>query len=70
MIKLRSMKWVEHAVHMGEMRNAYKILIGKPKGKRPLRRSGHRWKDNIRMNCRKTGWEGVDCIRLAQDRNW
>jgi len=50
------------------MRNVYKILIGKPEGKRPLQRPRHRWEDNIRMALRETGWEGVDCMHLAQDR--
>jgi hypothetical protein len=45
---------------MGEMRHAYKVLIGKPEGKKPLRRPTHRWKDDIRMNLMKIGWELVD----------
>jgi hypothetical protein len=52
---------------MGEMRNAYQILVGKPKGKRPLRRPGHRC-ENIRTNLQKIEWEGVDWIHLAQER--
>jgi len=52
---------------MGEMRNAYKILVGKPEGKRPLGRHRHRWEDNIRMGLREIGSEGVDWIHLAQD---
>jgi hypothetical protein len=51
------------------MTNAYKILVGKPVGKRPLRRPKSRWEDNIRMDLRKVGWEGVDCIHLPQDRD-
>jgi hypothetical protein len=51
------------------MRSAYRILVGKPEGKRPLGRYGHRWKDNIRMNLKETGWEGVDWIHLGQDRD-
>jgi hypothetical protein len=54
---------------MGEMRNAYNILIGRPDGKRPVTRLMHRWEDNIRMNPRKTGWESVDWMHLAQDRD-
>jgi len=54
---------------MGDMRNAYKILVGKPEGKRPLGRPRPRWKDNIRMDVRKMGWEGVDWLHLAQDRD-
>jgi hypothetical protein len=46
----------------------YSILVGKPEGKRPVGRHRHR-RDNIRMDLRETGWEGVDCIHLAQDRD-
>jgi hypothetical protein len=49
---------------MGEMRNVYKIFIGKPEGKRPLRRAGHRWGNNIKMDLRKIGLEGVNWIFL------
>jgi hypothetical protein len=54
---------------MRDMKNAYKVLVGKPEGKRPLGRPGRKWDDNIRMNLRNIGWEGVDCIHLAQDRD-
>jgi hypothetical protein len=54
---------------MGEMRNAYKILVGKPEGKRPLGRLRRRWEDNIGIDLREVGWEGVDWICLAQDRD-
>jgi hypothetical protein len=54
---------------MGEMRNAYKMLVGKPEVKRPLGRPRRRWDDNIGTDLRKTGWEGVDRIHLAQDRD-
>jgi len=54
---------------MGDMRNAYNILVGKRERKRPLGRPGHRLEDNIRMNLREIGWEGVDWIHLAQDRD-
>jgi hypothetical protein len=59
-IKSRRMRWVGHVARMGEMRNVYKILVGKPEGKRPLRRSRRRWEDNIGMYLRKIGWEGVN----------
>jgi hypothetical protein len=49
------------------MTNTYKILIGKPEGKRPLGRLKRTWEDNIRMDLRETGWEVVDWIHLAQD---
>jgi hypothetical protein len=49
--------------------HAYKILVRKPERKRPLRRPGHRWEDTIRMDLRKIGWEDVDWIYLAEDRD-
>jgi hypothetical protein len=56
---------------MGEKRNAYRLLVGKPDGKRPLGRSRRRrrWVDNIRMDLGEVGWDDVDWIGLAQDRN-
>jgi len=51
---------VEHVSCMKGMRCAYKILIKKCKGKKPLGRSRHRWENNIRLNLREIGWEGVD----------
>jgi hypothetical protein len=53
-----------------ETGNAYKILVGKFRGKRPLIRLRHRWEDNIKMGHREIGKEGVDWIDLAQDRDW
>jgi hypothetical protein len=52
---------------MGEKRNAYNLLVGKPEGKRPLGRSRRRWVDNIRMDLLELGWGDVDWIGLAQD---
>jgi hypothetical protein len=52
---------------MGEKRNAYIILVGKPEGRRPLGRPGHKWVVNIKMNFRETGQVGIDWINLAQD---
>jgi hypothetical protein len=54
---------------MGEIRNAYNILIGKPEAKRSLRRPRCRWEDKIRRNLREIGWEVVAWIHLAQDRD-
>jgi hypothetical protein len=54
---------------MGGMRNAYNILVGKPEWKRPFGRPRHQWEDNIKMDLREIGWEGVDWIHLAQDRD-
>jgi hypothetical protein len=54
---------------MGETRNVYRILVGKPEGERPLGRPRRRWVDNIKMDLRETGWDGMDWIKLAQDRD-
>jgi hypothetical protein len=54
---------------MGEKRNAYRILVGNPEGKRPLVRPRRRWVDNIKMDRRAIGWDGGDGIDLAQDRD-
>jgi hypothetical protein len=63
------MRWAGHIGHMGEKRNAYRILLGKPEGKRPLGRPRRRWVDNIKMDLREIGWDGVDWIDSAEDRN-
>jgi hypothetical protein len=62
-------RWAEHVAWIGEMRNAYNILVGKSEGKRPLARSRGIWEDNIRMDLREIGWEGVNWMHLAQDRD-
>jgi hypothetical protein len=54
---------------MGPTRNAYRILVGKSEGKRPLGRPRRRWVNNIKMNLREIGWDGRDWIELAQDRD-
>jgi len=68
-IKSRGMRWAGHVAHMGEERAAYRILVGKPEGKRPMRRPRHRWVDNIRMDLQEVGCGCVDWIGLAQDRD-
>jgi hypothetical protein len=68
-IKSRRMRWDGHVARMGEKRNAYRLLVGKPEGKRPLGRPRRGWVDNIRMDLGEVGWGGVDWIDLAQDRN-
>jgi hypothetical protein len=68
-IKSRRMRWVEHAAHMGEERKLYKVLVGKPEGKRPLGRPRRRWEDVIRMGLMEIGLGDVDWIQLAHDRD-
>jgi len=54
---------------MGERRGVYRVLVGKPEGKRPLGRPRRRWEDNIKMGLQEVGCGGVDWIELAQDRD-
>jgi hypothetical protein len=68
MIKSRRMRWAGHAARMVEGRGAYRVLIERPEGKRPLGRSRRRWEDNIKMDIREIGIEGENWIQLAQDR--
>jgi hypothetical protein len=68
-IKSRRMRWAGHVPRVGEKRNAYRLLVGKPEGKRPLGRPRRRWLDNFRMDLGEVGWSDVDWIGLAQDRN-
>jgi hypothetical protein len=60
MIKSRSMRWAGHVARMGEKRNAYRILVGKSAGKRPLGRPRRRRVDNIKMDLRGMGWDDMD----------
>jgi hypothetical protein len=53
---------------MGEGRGVYRVLVGRPEGKRPLGRPRRRWEDNIKMDFRETGIDGANWIQLAQDR--
>jgi hypothetical protein len=64
----RRMRWAGHVARMGEKRNVYRLLVGKPEGKRPLVRPRRRWIDNIKMDLLKIGLSVVDWIGLAQDR--
>jgi hypothetical protein len=67
-IKLRRMRWVGHVARIGEKRGVYRLLVGRPEGKRPLGRPRHRWIDNIKMDLLEIGLSVVDWIGLAQDR--
>jgi hypothetical protein len=62
------MTWDGQVACMKAKRNGYRILVGKPEGKRPLGRCGHRWIDNIKMDLRKIGSSGMDLTDLAQHR--
>jgi hypothetical protein len=68
-IKSRRMRWACHVSRMGDKRKAYRLLVGKPEGRRPLGRPRRRWVDNIKMDLLEIGWSGVDWIGLAQDRD-
>jgi hypothetical protein len=63
------MRWAVHIARIGEKKNAIRLLVGKPKGKRPLGKPRRRWLDNIRMDLVEVGWGDVDWIGLAQDRD-
>jgi hypothetical protein len=67
MIKSRRMRWARHVACMGEGRGVYRVLVGRPKGKRPLGRPRHRWEENIKMDLREIGINGTNWIQLAQD---
>jgi hypothetical protein len=66
-IRPRRMRWEGHVARMEEKRNAYRLLVRKPGGKRPLGRPS--WMNNIRMDFGEIEWGGVDWIDLAQDRD-
>jgi hypothetical protein len=67
-IKSRRMRWAEHVARMGEERGVYRVLVGKPEGKKTLGRPKRRWVDNIRMDLQQVGCGYMDCIGLAQDK--
>jgi hypothetical protein len=68
-IKSRRMRWAGHVARIGEKRNAYRLLVGNPEGKRQLGRPRHRWVDNIRKDLGDVECGDVDWIDLAKDRN-
>jgi hypothetical protein len=67
-IKSRRMGWAGHVARMEEGRGVYRVLVGRPEGKRPLGRPRLRWEDNIKMDLREIGIDGTNCIQLAWDR--
>jgi hypothetical protein len=69
MIKARRMRWAGHVARMGEKRNAYRILLGNSKGKRPLGRQRHTLVDNIKMDLTEIGWDDMDWLDLAHDKD-
>jgi hypothetical protein len=68
-IKSRRIRWAGHVARMGEGRNVYRVLVGKPEGKRPHGRPRRRWEDRIKLHLRQIGWGGVEWIHLAQVRD-
>jgi len=68
-IKSRRMRWAGHVARMGEKRGVYRVFLGNPEGKRPLRRPRRRWVDNIMTDLQDVGCGYMDWIGLAQDRN-
>jgi len=69
MVKSRRMRWAGHVAHMGEGRGVYRVLVGKPEGKRPLGRPRCRWEDNIKLDLQEVGGGCGDWMELAQDRD-
>jgi hypothetical protein len=69
MIKSRRIGLAGHVARIGEKKNAFRILMGKPEGKRPLIRTRRRWVDNIKMDLREIVWDGMDWIDVALDRD-
>jgi hypothetical protein len=69
-IKSRRMRWVGHVACMGKGRDVYRVLVGRAKGKRLLGRPRHWWEDNIKLDLREIGIDGVNYIQLAQNRVW
>jgi len=63
------MRWAGHVVGVGERRGLHRVLVGKPKGKRPLGKPRCRWEDNIKMDLQEVGCGGMDRIELVHDRD-
>jgi len=67
--QLIRMRWAGHVAHMEARRGAYRFLVGKTEGKRPVGRFRHKWEDSIKMDVQEVGCEGMARIDLAQDRD-
>jgi hypothetical protein len=68
-IKSMRMRWAGYVARIGEESNVYRVLVGKPEGKRPRGRPRRRWEDGVRMDLMEIGWGNVDWIQLAQDKD-
>jgi hypothetical protein len=69
MMKSRIMRWTGHVARMGQGRGVFRVLVGKPEGKRPLGGPRNRWEDDIKMDLQEIGCGVMDWIKLAQDRD-
>jgi hypothetical protein len=65
LIKSRRIRWAGQVAHIGEKRGVYKVLVGKPEGKRPLGRPRRRWEDNIKMDLQEVGCGSMDWLRIG-----
>jgi hypothetical protein len=68
-VKSRGTRWAEHVAWIGEGRGVYRVLVGKPEGKRPQKRPRSRWENNIKADIQEVGCRSIDWIELAQDRD-
>ena len=68
-IKSRRLRWAGHVAHMGDRRGVYSVLVEKFEGKKPFGKPRPRWEENIKMDLQEVGFEGMDWIELAQDRD-
>ena len=68
-LKSRRLRWAGHVARMQQSRNAYRVLVGKPEGKRPLGRPKRRWEDNIKIDSREVGCDPGEWINLDEDRD-
>jgi hypothetical protein len=64
-IKSRRMRWAGHVASMGEGRGAYRVLVGRPEGRRPLGKPRRRWEDNIKMDIQEVRWDGLVWLRIG-----